>query len=48
MASKWEKVVDIADSIALSRKLIICCGKSVKLWDEELHQLVKDCWRQNA
>ena len=41
MASKWEKVVDRAASVALGRKLIIC-GRSVKWWDEELRQLVKD------
>ena len=31
MASKWEKVVDKAASVALGRKLIIC-GRSVKWW----------------
>ena len=41
MASKWEKVVDKAASIALGRKLIIC-GRSVSWWDDELRQLVKD------
>ena len=41
MASKWEKVVDKAASIASGRKLIIC-GWSIKWWDEELRQLVKD------
>ena len=41
MASKWEKVVDKAASIALDHKLVIC-GRSVKWWDDELRQLVKD------
>ena len=41
MASKWEKVLDKAASIALDCKLIIC-GRSVELLDEELNQLVKD------
>ena len=34
-------MVDKAASIALGRKLIIC-GRSVRWWDEELRQLVKD------
>ena len=49
MASKWEKVVDKAASIALGHKLIIC-GRSVRWWDEELRQLVKDhraCFTQD-
>ena len=41
MASKWEKVVDITALIALGLKLSIC-GRSVRWWDEELCQLVKD------
>ena len=41
MASKWEKVVDKAASIALGCKLIIHC-RSVNWWDEELRQLFKD------
>ena len=44
MASKWEKVVDKAASIALGRKLITCiCGTSLKWCDQELRQFVKDC-----
>ena len=35
-------MVDKAASIALDCKLIIC-ERSVKLCDEELHQIVKDC-----
>ena len=35
MASKWEKVVDEAVSIALGHKLVIC-GRSVRWSDEEL------------
>ena len=41
MASKWEKVVDKAASLTLGRKLIIC-GRSVRWWDEELRQMVRD------
>ena len=37
-----EKVVDKAASIALGCRLIIC-GRSVKWWDEEIRQPVKDC-----
>ena len=41
MTSKWKKVVDKAALGALGCKLVIC-GRSVKSWDEELCQLVKD------
>ena len=41
MASKWEKVIDIAALLTLGCNLIIC-GRSVSCWDEELRQLVKD------
>ena len=41
MASKWEKVVDKATSLALGHKFINC-DRSVKWWNEKLRQLVKD------
>ena len=41
MASKLEKLVDKAASITLHCKLIIC-GRSVRWWDEGIHQLMKD------
>ena len=41
MASKWVKVLDKAGLIALVLKFIIC-GRSVKWWDEEFRQLVKE------
>ena len=41
MVSKWEKVVDKTALLTLACKLIIC-GRSVRSWDEELRQLVKD------
>ena len=41
MASKWEKVVNKAALVTLGHKLIFCC-RTVKWWDEKLHQLVKD------